>query len=134
MKKKGGIRDGREKIEGRSNRNRKCCWYCHPLPERQEEHGTVGSWGHKETAPQNIGMDSRLLDLDEPNGIIITGDEEEIFALKLDCAVMAINIRNPMTKVNGEWYKKFLQLILSIRSVRQDNLSKDIVKAFIGYR
>lgn len=78
----------------------------------------VGVWGHKETAPQHIGMDSGLLDLDEPNGIIITGDEDEIFALKPDCAVMAINIRNPMVmaKVNGEWYKKFLSRGINVVS------------------
>ncbi len=70
------------------------------------------------TAPQHIGMDSGLLDLDEPNGITITGDEEEIFALKPDCAVMAINIRNPvaMAKVNGEWYKKFLSRGINVVS------------------
>ena len=78
----------------------------------------VGVWGHKETAPQHIGMDSGLLDLDEPNGIIITGDEEEIFALKPDCAVMAINIRDPMaaSAVNGAWYKKFLSRGINVVS------------------
>lgn len=70
----------------------------------------VGVWAHKETAGHVIGTDSGLLDLDIPNGIIITGDEEEIFALKPDCAVMAINIRDPMAAagINGAWYKKFL--------------------------
>ena len=78
----------------------------------------VGVWGHKETAPHHIGMDSGLLDLDEPNGIIITDNEEEIFALKPDCAVIAINIRDvyAATKVNGEWYKKFLKRGINVVS------------------
>lgn len=78
----------------------------------------VGVWGHKETAPHHIGMDSGLLDIDEPNGIIITDNEQEIFALKPDCAVMAINIRDPFaaTKVNGEWYKKFLSRGINVVS------------------
>lgn len=70
----------------------------------------VGVWAHRETAAHHIGMDSGLLDLDVPNGVIITGDEEALFALKPDCAVMAINIRDPFAaqKVNGAWYKKLL--------------------------
>ena len=76
----------------------------------REDMELVGVWGHKETAAHLIGTDSGLLDSDQPNGIIITGEEEEIFALKPDCAVMAINIRDPFTAatVNGAWYKKFL--------------------------
>lgn len=43
----------------------------------------------------DIGMDPGLLNLDEPNSILITGNEKEIFALQPDCAVIAINIRDP---------------------------------------
>ena len=42
----------------------------------REDMELVGVWAHKETAPQHIGMDSGLLDLNEPNGVVITGDEE----------------------------------------------------------
>lgn len=71
----------------------------------------VGVWAHEETAADVIGTDSGLLDLDVPNGVIITGDEEEIFALKPDCIVCAINVRNVMlaTMINGDWYAKFLE-------------------------
>ena len=84
----------------------------------REDMELVGVWGHKETAEHLIGTDSGLLDLDEPNGVIITGDEEEIFALNPDCAVMAINIRDPFAaaKVNGEWYKKFLSRGINVVS------------------
>lgn len=78
----------------------------------------VGVWGHKETAAHLIGTDSGLLDLDTPNGVIITGDEEEIFDLRPDCAVIAINIRDPFAaaNVNGEWYKKFLSRGINVVS------------------
>lgn len=84
----------------------------------REDMELVGVWGHKETAPQHIGMDSGLLDLDEPNGVIITGEETDIFDLQPDCAVMAINIRDPMAAaaVNGEWYKKFLSKGINVVS------------------
>ena len=36
----------------------------------REDMELVGVWAHKETAPQHIGMDSGLLDLNEPNGEI----------------------------------------------------------------
>lgn len=78
----------------------------------------VGVWAHKETAGHLIGTDSGLLDWDKPNGILITGDEEEIFALKPDCAIIAINIRDVMmaTVINGEWYKKFLSRGINVVS------------------
>lgn len=78
----------------------------------------VGVWAHKETAPQFIGTDSGLLDLDVPNGVLITGEEEEIFALKPDCAIMCINVRDPMAAaaVNGVWYQKFLSRGINVVS------------------
>lgn len=78
----------------------------------------VGVWGHKDTAPQHIGMDSGLLDSDEPNGVIITGDAEDIFKLKPDCAVMVINIRDPRAaaEVNGKWYADFLSRGINVVS------------------
>ena len=73
----------------------------------REDMELVGVWGRRESL---IGTDSGLLDLDEPNGVLITNDKEALYALKPDCAVMAINIRNPMemAAVNGAWYKELL--------------------------
>ena len=50
----------------------------------REDMELVGVWAHPETAGHLIGTDSGLLDTDEPNGIIITGDKEEIYSLKPD--------------------------------------------------
>lgn len=84
----------------------------------------VGVWAHRETAGKLIGTDSGLLDTDAPNHVIITGDEEELFALKPDCVVCAINIRNPVVsdKVNGDWYKKFLTRGINVVSPSVANL------------
>lgn len=84
----------------------------------REDMELVGVWGHRETAARLIGTDSGLLDTDTPNGIIITADEEEIFALKPDCAIMAINIRDPFAaaSVNGAWYRKFLSRGINVVS------------------
>lgn len=67
----------------------------------------VGCWGRA----RNIGLDAGLLDTDVPCGVSITDIEEEIFALKPDCAVMALNIRDPMEaqKVNELWHIKLLE-------------------------
>lgn len=67
----------------------------------------VGVWGRS----RNIGMDAGLLDSDQACGAIITDREDEIFALKPDCAVMALNIRDPLEaqKVNEVWHLKLLQ-------------------------
>ena len=67
----------------------------------------VGVWGRS----KNIGMDAGLLDTDTPCGVIITNKEENIFALKPDCAVMALNLRDPREAqiVNGEWFIKLLE-------------------------
>ena len=84
----------------------------------REDMELVGVWAHRETAGDVIGTDSGLLDSDEQNGVIITGNEEEIFALEPDCAVMVINIRDPRAAaaVNGEWYAKFLSRGINVVS------------------
>ena len=76
----------------------------------REDMELVGVWAHAETAGHLIGTDSGLLDLDEPNGVLITGDIEELYALKPDAAVMAINIRDMMKAdaINAEWYANLL--------------------------
>ena len=60
---------------------------------------------------KNIGEDAGLLDTDDPCGITITGSEDEIFALKPDCAIMALNIRDPREAqaINGKWFIKLLK-------------------------
>ena len=76
----------------------------------REDMELVGVWAHEQTAGHLIGTDSGLLDLDEPNGVIITGDIEELYALKPDAAVMAINIMDleKAETINGEWYANLL--------------------------
>lgn len=76
----------------------------------REDMELVGVWAHKEAAGHLIGTDAGLLDGYEPCGITITGDEEDIFALAPDCAIMVINVRDPRAAmaVNGEWYAKLL--------------------------
>lgn len=67
----------------------------------------VGVWGRT----QHIGTDAGLLDTDQPCGVIVTDSVEEILALKPDCAVMALNVRDPMEaqNVNGAWHIKLLE-------------------------
>jgi 2,4-diaminopentanoate dehydrogenase len=71
----------------------------------------VGVWAHRETAGDQVGLDAGLLDGNVPSGVIVTDSEDEIFALKPDCAVMVINIRNleEAKEIDGRWYIKFLE-------------------------
>lgn len=73
----------------------------------REDVELVGVWGRS----KNIGTDAGLLDTDKPGGVIITNSENEIFALKPDCAVMALNVRDPVQaqQVNGAWFIKLLE-------------------------
>ena len=72
----------------------------------------VGVWGRS----KNIGLDANLLDTETPCGIIITDNEEDIFALKPDCAVMALNLRDPAQAqdINGAWYIKLLEAGINV--------------------
>src|SRR5579864_914670 len=67
----------------------------------------VGVWGRS----KNIGLDAGLLDIDKPCGVMVTDKEDVIFALKPDCAVMALNLRDPREaqKVNGAWFVRLLE-------------------------
>src|SRR5579862_6215122 len=67
----------------------------------------VGVWGRS----KNIGIDAGLLDTDKPCGVTVTDKEQDIFALKPDCAVMALNLRDPREAqvVNGKWFIKLLE-------------------------
>jgi hypothetical protein len=67
----------------------------------------VGVWGHS----KHIGEDAGLLDSDTPAGVLITNNEEEIYALKPDCAVVVLNIRDYAQgyEINGGWYRRLLE-------------------------
>ncbi len=67
----------------------------------------VGVWSRS----QNIGMDAGLLDTDLPCGVIVTDNIDEIFALKPDCALMALNVRDPLEAqtVNEAWHIRLLE-------------------------
>ena len=67
----------------------------------------VGVWGRS----KHIGEDAGLLDTDALCNVIITDKEDDIFALKPDCAVMALNTRDPVQaqEVNGRWFIKLLE-------------------------
>jgi len=80
----------------------------------------VGVWGRS----QHIGTDAGLLDTDQPCGVIITSDEDAIFALKPDCAVMALNIRDPMEaiQVNGAWHIKLLEAGINVVTASDGSL------------
>jgi hypothetical protein len=56
-------------------------------------------------------MDAGLLDTDQPCGVLITDQQDDIFDLKPDCAVMALNIRDPIQAqtVNGAWFHRLLE-------------------------
>jgi hypothetical protein len=73
----------------------------------REDVELVGAWGHT----KHIGEDAGLLDTDTPSGVIITNSEEDIFALKPDCALVALNIRDYAQgyTINGGWYLKLLE-------------------------
>jgi hypothetical protein len=73
----------------------------------REDIELVGVWGRS----TNVGLDAGLLDSDEPSGVVVTGSQEEILALRPDCAVMALNIRDPneAQAVNGAWFRKLLE-------------------------
>lgn len=80
----------------------------------------VGVWGRS----QHIGTDAGLLDTDRPIGVIVTDSVEEIFALKPDCAVMALNVRDPMeaVQVNGEWHVKLLEAGINVVTASDGSL------------
>jgi len=73
----------------------------------REDVELVGVWGRS----RHIGLDAGLLDTARPCGVIITDKEEELFALRPDCAVMALNVRDPREAqtVNGAWFIKLLE-------------------------
>lgn len=80
----------------------------------------VGVWGRS----QNIGLDAGLLDTDQPCGVIVTGSEDEIFALRPDCAVMALNVRDPLEaqKINEAWHIKLLEAGINIVTASDGSL------------
>jgi hypothetical protein len=73
----------------------------------REDVELVGVWGRS----KNIGIDAGLLDTDKPCGVLVTNKEQDILDLKPDCAVMALNVRDPRQaqEVNGAWFIKLLE-------------------------
>jgi hypothetical protein len=86
----------------------------------REDVELVGVWGRT----QQIGVDAGLLDTDDPSGVIVTDSIDEILALKPDCAVMALNVRDPMeaVKVNGEWHVKLLEAGINVVTASDGSL------------
>ncbi len=86
----------------------------------REDVELVGVWSRS----SNIGIDAGLLDTDSPCGVIVTGNEDEIFALKPDCALMALNIRDPVEAqaVNGAWFIKLLEAGINVVTVSDGGL------------
>lgn len=80
----------------------------------------VGVWGRS----QHIGTDAGLLDTETPAGVIITDSVDDIFALKPDCAVMGLNVRDPVeaVKVNGEWHVKLLEAGINVVTASDGSL------------
>jgi hypothetical protein len=86
----------------------------------REDVELVGVWSRS----NNIGTDAGLLDTDTPCGVTVTGSEEKIFALKPDCAIMALNVRDPAKSqaVNGAWFIKLLKAGINVVTVSDGGL------------
>lgn len=86
----------------------------------REDVELVGVWSRT----RHNGMDAGLLDTDMTCGIFITNSESEIFALKPDCAIMALNIRDPneAQATNGAWYVKLLEAGINVVTVSDGGL------------
>ncbi|HEX7858052.1 MAG TPA: hypothetical protein VF503_30590 [Sphingobium sp.] len=86
----------------------------------REDVELVGVWGRS----QHIGLDAGLLDTDQPCGVIITDSKEEILALKPDCAVMALNVRDPLEaqNVNGAWHVELLERGINVVTASDGSL------------
>lgn len=67
----------------------------------------VGVWGRS----KHIGIDAGLLDTDTACGVVITDKKADILALEPDCAVMALNVRDPRQAqdINGAWFIELLE-------------------------
>lgn len=80
----------------------------------------VGLWSRS----RNLGLDAGLLDTDRPCGVTITSSEEEIFALRPDCAVMALNVRDPIEaqSVNEVWHVKLLERGINVVTASDGSL------------
>jgi hypothetical protein len=86
----------------------------------REDVELVGVWSRS----RNLGMDAGLLDTDQPCGVIITDDEDQIFALRPDCAVMALNVRDPLEaqNVNEVWHVKLLERGINVVTASDGSL------------
>jgi len=73
----------------------------------------VGVWGHV----NNIGMDAGLLDGSIPTGVFVTDSEEEIIALKPDCALVGINVIQNIDEIVGGLFIRLLESGINVVSV-----------------
>ncbi|MDR1206693.1 MAG: hypothetical protein LBL26_14635 [Peptococcaceae bacterium] len=79
----------------------------------------VGIWAHEETDGHKIGMDAGLLDGDTPCGVLVTGNEEDLWALKPDAALVVLNLDTDLEKrdrIVGGWYEKCLSRGINVVS------------------
>lgn len=83
----------------------------------REDVDLVGGWGRI----RHVGMDAGLLDTDEPIGVI---GHEEILALRPDCAVTALNVRDPLKAqdVNEAWHVSLLEYGINIVTASDGSL------------
>jgi hypothetical protein len=67
----------------------------------------VGVWSRS----RHVGLDAGLLDSDQRVGVVVTDDADAILALRPDCALMALNVRNPLEAqgVNEAWHIRLLE-------------------------
>ncbi|MEO6715814.1 MAG: hypothetical protein ABIM50_00990, partial [Novosphingobium sp.] len=80
----------------------------------------VGVWSRS----KHIGLDAGLLDTDQPAGVRVTNDIDEILALKPDCALMALNIRDPLEaqSVNEAWHVRLLERGINVVTASDGSL------------
>lgn len=80
----------------------------------------VGVWSRS----KNLGLDAGLLDTDRPTGVIVTDDADAIFALRPDCALMALNIRDPIEaqSVNEAWHVRLLEAGINVVTASDGSL------------
>jgi hypothetical protein len=86
----------------------------------REDIELVGVWSRS----RHVGLDAGLLDTDRPAGVMITNDMDAILALKPDCALMALNIRDPLEAqtVNEAWHVRLLEAGINVVTASDGSL------------
>jgi 2,4-diaminopentanoate dehydrogenase len=80
----------------------------------------VGVWSRS----SHVGSDAGLLDSDQPCGVIVTDSVDEILTLKPDCALMALNVRDPLEAqgVNESWHIRLLEAGINVVTASDGSL------------